>query len=239
MSSSAPQPAKDSFVCLKCNGEIPAGGKFCLNCGVAIDSSASREVPAQAQPSTSRKQHRPDRYPKNLLQWTLVLSHSAQVLALILAGIWTYKTFYESELPMLERHLSTHARLEWKQIPGTKSGCLSELTITVKNTGKSSVDINAVNVAVWMRPFAISAKTPELVDEKKLMQSEPFFKEQITEGYLVRHYPPGAQVEQTMDWWMPKSPGQIMLADVSLISNQEMKYGAKSTDWDYVCKAVK
>jgi hypothetical protein len=113
--------------------------------------------------------------------WTDVASHIAQVIALVLAGIWTYKTFFESERPSLEAKPDVASELSWAAAPDP-GFCDAQFKIEFQNNGKQSLDTAAIRVEGWLaEPREPSGGDPTLIDPDYLQkEGTPFFDETMS-----------------------------------------------------------
>jgi hypothetical protein len=235
VSQSAPQELPS---CPQCKANIAPGSKACPQCGKSLlpEKVPEKEVTPPSKPVEGSQAQQPQGWrPKTLLEWTQSVANVAQVLALIVAGMWVCVTFYKSEWPGLEPHLSSRVALKWRDVPAVKSACEAEVAITLENAGKVSADTSGMTVSVWLAPFKEDFKKPKVVDESTLKAGTPFFKKTLTQSYLVGHFPPGVKAEEDLNFWIPQNAGQIAYVDVAFTSKQKMKYPLVASDWDYVC----
>ena len=230
----AQPPLQERSSCPQCKSKITSDAKFCPNCGEKLLQDQETVSSKPSEESRLKQQHW-IRTPKSLLDWTQSVANVAQVLALILAGIWAYNKFYESERPSLEPHLSSIVALKWRNVPGVKSTCEAEVAITLENTGKASADITDTTISVWLTPFKGDFKEPQVVDEGELTAGTPLFQKTLTQSYLVGHFPPGVKAEEDLNFWIPRNTGQIAYVDVEFTSKKKMNHPPGGSDWDYVC----
>jgi hypothetical protein len=81
-------------------------------------------------------------YTDNLTKWI-------QVIALCIAAWWTFTNYSVADKPSLEPNISVDAGFVvdnngWE--PGT---CMAKYTITVRNEGKVSFDVNEIHFRAW------------------------------------------------------------------------------------------
>jgi len=168
--------------------------------------------------------------------WTDSLSHIAQILALILAGIWTYKSFWQTDKPSLEPHLTSTADISWNRIPASKGVCEAVLDVTLENIGKRSVDVTQMRIKGWL------VDSPRPVDDKPLfspyddvMKGQQFFDQTFTGGYLIDHYPPGVKVEDSFTWYFKEKQAKSAFWQVTFTTKETVRYNAAAAIGDFVC----
>ena len=125
-----------------------------------------------------------------------------QVIALVLAAVWTIMTFEFGEAVFLKPIASVDGDLSWAPVEGSND-CYVTFDNTLKNVGKTAFDVNKVVIKIWRTPVPSSGTkldSPSYLDFDKLETSSPFFEKAIPEGNLVRHFPPGVGSGQTFLW---------------------------------------
>ena len=171
--------------------------------------------------------------------WADTISKVAQVLALVLAGIWTYKTFYESEKPGLERRLSTSIARTWAAIPNDRDRCEVTLDVDVENTGKQAVDVTSVTIAGWISDrLPQKSGTPQFFDSRDVEAGQKFFDKSVDSPILVGHFPPGSTRTDAFVWYFKNEPGKVALWKVKLTTSKPTQFGTSGYLWDYVCSGL-
>lgn len=61
-----------------------------------------------------------------------IAKNVVEVLALIVAGLWAYTQFHETESPSLELRSFSNSKLTWFEI-SDPTYCAGELSISIKN----------------------------------------------------------------------------------------------------------
>jgi hypothetical protein len=88
---------------------------------------------------------------QNWRQWWLVSDISknwAQVLGLIVAGVWVSFTFALQTCPAREKQLASESKLTW--LPGpTPDTCIANLYVKVTNISTRSVYVRRVEAQIW------------------------------------------------------------------------------------------
>jgi hypothetical protein len=172
----------------------------------------------------------------SIQSWTDSLSHIAQVLALILAGFWTYKSFWETERPSLEAHLTSTSDISWNKIPNSKGVCEAVLDVTLENIGKRSVDVTQMRIKGWLidAPRTVG-ENPVFFPDDEIMKGHPFFDQVFTSAYLIAHYPPGVKIGDSFTWYFKEQPRRSAYWQVTFTTSEALRYDAKSAIGDFVC----
>jgi hypothetical protein len=76
-----------------------------------------------------------------------------EIFAIFVGGFWVYQNYVESDVPALELRASVSSELSWEQT--APESCLAEYTVTFKNIGKRSIDLEKQpTVSVWLHDFS-------------------------------------------------------------------------------------
>jgi hypothetical protein len=164
------------------------------------------------------------------------LSKIAQILALLLAGLWTYKTFYEADRPALEPRLNTSNAVYWAAIPGDHNNCEATLSVTVQNTGRQSVDVTAVEVAGWLSdPISTRGTDPTLIVGADLVRGKKFIDGPVPSKILIGHYPPGTSRTDSFVWYFANEQGKVVSWEVDYQTSRPTQFPSNTYFWSYVC----
>jgi hypothetical protein len=174
-----------------------------------------------------------------------------QIVAVIVAAWWAIHVFGRTTEPGLEFRGTTESKITWSE--GTdKSNCLGTYTASIKNDGLSSFEVKAVTVTGWLYSTSQGGNShvaslsegdaiqPVFIDYDLIKQSTPFSHMTFHEpGPLVWHYPPGIMAYQSWDWSFPKKPGQGVLFQVEVKTDQGKNVSPTSSVADTVCPTSK
>ena len=136
--------------------------------------------------------------------WSEVIKNYAQIVAVIIAGFWTYHVFTQKESPNLQHRASASSEINWIRENGP-----SEFTVlfnvTLENTGVTAFNISKIQVRGW--EFSLDSKDGNLTyyDYEKIMAATPFFDRtyntQTTKLLpFPQHYPPGVAFTNSFGW---------------------------------------
>lgn len=168
--------------------------------------------------------------------WTESLSHVAQILALLLAGFWAYKTFGESEKPVLEPHLTARADISWSELPNANDRCQGIVDLSLENIGKRAVDITAFTIDGWITEIPERRDSPSFIDDNDLKKvGTNFFHQTFTSGYLLGHFPPGVNAEDSFTWEFKNQPSKVAIWEITFTPREDTKYSAGAFVSDFVC----
>jgi hypothetical protein len=168
---------------------------------------------------------------------TDTISKMAQVIGLVIAGLWVYKTYFESVEPGLEFRGTLGTELTWTKSSNSLD-CLGTLNVIVGNDGLKSFNISQVHIRGWLYtsdpeisggsmnvPIPKPTPTnPVPIDVAQIEANPTFYdklypdrKKPTDSTILTTHYPPGARSHQRWDFIFKKTPGQgvIFRADVT------------------------
>jgi hypothetical protein len=112
-----------------------------------------------------------------------------QIVAIIVAGIWTYIVFVRTEEPALEFRPKVTSSLEWMPIDEGKA-FLGEFTVTIQNIGRRSFDIDAVHLKIWITKLPSVTSGIAFVNLDEMQVGSPAFDRTISGSALSGHYSP-------------------------------------------------
>jgi hypothetical protein len=173
------------------------------------------------------------RHEGSIQTWSASLSHIAQVIALLLAGIWTYRTFYLSENPGLEPRGEASVDLHWDAFQDSNDICLAVLTVRFHNMGKRSIDVRNVRIIGWLSDRLSSVPGPRFIDSHDLEHGLNFFDQTLPKSHLIDHYPPDADRHEGFVWYFQKQPKKFAYFKVEL--ETEPPQAGNATAWKDVC----
>jgi hypothetical protein len=198
-----------------------------------------------------------------MFQWTTndglnkavdTLTKAAQVIALLVAGWWTYRVFRLSIFPTLEIRDSGDANINWSK-SSDPSDCEGSLDISLSNDGVSPFDVSEMTVTGWLYtsdkklagPKDISVPKPTVsspvsVEIDQIRGNEHFYQQTFdstSTSTLVAHYPPGNKSHDSLIWHFRKAKGQGVLYLVEYkITNSDSNTVAKAWVTDDVCNLL-
>jgi hypothetical protein len=154
-------------------------------------------------------------------------------LAIIVAGLWALKLYRETEWPAQEKRPSIQSDLQWTN--KSADNCIAEYTATFKNVGKTSIDLDRVQLHVWSVRRQAPTQDVEYFDPQEVMKNKSVLDRTLTNNEFASHYPPDVGDTVTSNVFVKRNPGQVVL----------FKYGFKQKDfkedswidyrWGYAC----
>ncbi len=78
-----------------------------------------------------------------------LIKNLVEVIAIIVAGIWAYSKYIETDKPLFEPRASSKSDFEWYQIPQSES-CLARFGVTIKNIGRHPFKMNQATIRAWL-----------------------------------------------------------------------------------------
>lgn len=112
-----------------------------------------------------------------------------EIIAIFVAGYWTYLKFIRTEAPLYE----TNTSINWSLSPPEERGgnCLRFFNVTLENTGKSVFTVERVVTRVWK--FSLQEdKAVVFVDLDRIESQKPVFQKEFPDpafGDKTRWYP--------------------------------------------------
>ena len=173
--------------------------------------------------------------------WTEVLSHIAQVLALVIAAFWTYKTFLESEQPSLQPKPDVSSDLSWENTPDGKF-CDADFVVEFRNDGKQSLEAKNVQFQVWIVPNPEpKGDHPLLLDPEVLKTQGISIGDSRQSGALIGHFPPGVSHRDTFSWRFKRSDAdKFAVFQVTVeVQSSDGSFSNYAGNWEPVCGYAK
>ena len=171
-------------------------------------------------------------------KWTDTASKFAQILALILAGLWTYRTFYESEAPDLEARLDISSSVVWGEVPGSDGTCEAVVNVKVENTGKRAVDVTGMKVVGFISDIPKTAEKASYISAASVERGDQFAREsdKFLSKPLIGHFPPHASRNDSFVWYFKKQPAKIASWRFIFDTKQSLPSNNGAYNWDYLCE---
>lgn len=114
-----------------------------------------------------------------------------EIIALVVAGLWAYSKFAETEKPSLETRGRMESTLKWYPV-ASPTHCLGQFAVSLTNIGQTSIDIDRVRLRIWVVPFPPADQTNAVtyVDTTKFQDGTAVLDRDMGMRSLVGHYPP-------------------------------------------------
>jgi hypothetical protein len=150
-----------------------------------------------------------------------VVSHIAQVFAFLLAAIWTYKAFWESERPGLKAKPAVTSDLNWNFFPDNPDLCNASFRVEFKNGGKQSLNIETVVYEAWLADVKkpTGDATVSINPESLMRTGESIWTKTLEQSMdpkakpmpLLGHFPPGYTEHDTQDFLLTKTKDKFIV----------------------------
>ena len=173
-------------------------------------------------------------------KWLALVSTLAQILAIGIAGVWTYQKFMKTEAPSLELHPDVSSDLTWGRTHQADQ-CKANFIVYVANKGRTSFTVEKVEIRAWEIAAPGKVSKPWFWDvEKVKAQGNYFFDEEFREGRLSGHYPPGFSRHTAFSWpAVPRADSGLILFSAAVAlrdSKGNVVTPPPFTDyWDETC----
>lgn len=153
----------------------------------------------------------------SLKDWSEISKNFAQIVAFVVAAIWTYQMFVQKEAPMLQRHATTGGNFIWSASHDGK--CEGSYYVSLKNDGRTDFDVRQVRLRMWMFESPGGSFGYSFVDLAAIKAHEPVFDKAIRDGAFVRHFPPGHERNERFAWFFRKEPERNILVNVDFFTD--------------------
>ena len=213
-----------------------------------MSNPATAPAKAPAASATPAEQDRPEQRrgvlswcnqnERTIRRWSIVVTNIAQVATLIVVGMWSMHRFKQSEEPSLKPHLRTGIHLKWVRIPKAKDRCMAELTLSLENPSKQSIEITQVHVKGWLTTIS-SKEHPPFIADAELRQGKLFVDQTFTgtDSYLLGPLQPGGSVNNSFLFQLGNDPTKRVHweAEFDAKAQQDLGYRPWASEWDFVC----
>lgn len=122
-----------------------------------------------------------------------------EILVFVVAGVWSYYHFYESEKAALSTKGKVIVDLKWLPFPNSTEQCYADFNVTIENPKESHRVFKVISIKVEL--FYVDIKlliNDTFIDYDKLSSGRPVKNCQSEEntpecenGYLIASYAPG------------------------------------------------
>jgi hypothetical protein len=148
--------------------------------------------------------------------WVDITNKTMQILALLVAGWWSWNLWSRTSAPGLESKLNVQTDVNWNP-SSNKDDCQASLSIDLKNEGQRSVEVDEVTITAWMIDLqsfnAPSKLQPTFLDTEFIESHGTRVYGPASDGPaqkdLIGHYSPGVGHNSTVAALFKKSPGTI------------------------------
>ncbi|WP_126454405.1 hypothetical protein [Sulfuriflexus mobilis] len=175
-----------------------------------------------------------------LARYTDIAKNLAQILALIVAAVWTYLLFIRTEVPSLEFRANTSSSLEWHDLDSNR--CIASFRVDHENTGRSSYDVAAYRWRVWEYAAPDSGKKIDYIDLQAIQDQAPLMERVVPDeerkaGPFITHYPPGTAFGHNFEWVVEKQPHRFLFFRLDLaVDGIKNKESWHTGSWGVACK---
>jgi hypothetical protein len=129
---------------------------------------------------------------------TEIIKSIAEIIALIVAGLWAYSHFQETEKPSLESRVHSESVISWFQLP-SPNHCLGSFGVSFKNIGKKAIDFNNATLRVWIMKQPPSGKIITYLDPAYFLSEKPIYERSfgidIDKVGVLGHFPPDTEAQ--------------------------------------------
>ena len=166
---------------------------------------------------------------------TEIIKSIAEIIALIIAGLWAYSHFQETEKPSLESRVHSESVMGWFKLP-SPNYCLGSFGVSFKNIGKQAIDFNSATLRVWIMEQPPQGKIITYLDPAYFLSEKPTFERSfgidIDKVGLLGHFPPDTESQTDFTFSFEKQTSKV-----ALFSFESNGQGVKIRErrWSYIC----
>ena len=150
------------------------------------------------------------------------ISKWVQVVALVLAGYWSYTHFFKVEAPSL----ATVAHVELASIDFNPDdiGCQLHIGVVIQNDGRTSFDVGRTQVLGWRSQVPrATAENPAYLNIDEMRKGERVLSaDSVPDSYLNKNYPPGSSYDQDFVWEFKSLDGLYLFEITSIDRNDKL-----------------
>ena len=166
---------------------------------------------------------------------TEIIKGIAEIIALIVAGLWAFSNFQKTEMPSLESRANSESNMLWFESTDPKH-CVGSFGVKIKNIGKKAIDLDDALLRVWItdQPHfdkGISYIDPKQLQTEKATYEKSFIFKQDVSG-LLGHFPPDTEGQTDFTFSFEKKSQKIVLFSFEA-DGPEMHI--RQRRWSYVC----
>jgi hypothetical protein len=165
--------------------------------------------------------------PSKIHAWVDTINKLVQIVAVLVAAIWTWSVFSRTNAPGLEPKLNVRSELSWSDTDD-KDVCTAAFHMGAKNDGQRAIEIETISVAAQIVDLNTLPKPPESgeplpIDLKFIREhgheldvgdAEPLPTD------LVDHYAPGVQDDSEATFRFRRSPNRLILFRADLTGRE-------------------
>jgi hypothetical protein len=180
-----------------------------------------------------------------------VIKNYMQIVAIVIAGIWTASVFYQKDKPALQFRVDGKGDVQWEQ-GQTSDACRAVFDVAFQNIGTTSFDIEKVRIRAWR--FSKPPKkendsaiyydfNPYLVKENLITDRTYLTAAKSSQADvvlpLVGRYPSGVGYNHSFEWEVRRDPGQMIFFRTDLYRKaDETETPWYFGGWSPICAGV-
>jgi hypothetical protein len=174
-----------------------------------------------------------------------MLKNAVTILAIVIAGFWTYTKFIRVEAPTLEPRGSASSSIYWNDLEGGK--CEAVFDVNFANTGNTSFDVTKLEVRGWKfrrnwitGQFATYLDIDEVRNKGELIFQKTY-SERLSGGnhMFIGHYSPTNTFRHSFVFSIDKAPDQNVYFEADFYINGNDQIQSYSGSWDSTCNFPK
>lgn len=167
-----------------------------------------------------------------------VAKNLVQIIAILVAAIWTYLVFVRTEGPLLEARASAHSDLVWYP-SSAYDACIAQLYVTFENIGKAAFRIDRVQLRAWSFDRRLRRdEALHYVDLTEIQKVEPLFSKDYGVGPFAKRYPPGESFRHTFEWVVRREEAAELYFRIDFFEPDSSSSSWHTGSWSPFCQST-
>lgn len=159
----------------------------------------------------------------------------AEIMALIVAGLWAFSNYQEAEKPSLEHRASSESSMLWfKSVD--KKHCLGSFGVKIKNIGKKAINLDKAVLRVWIVGQPPLERNLTYLNPEQFNVDKPIFEKSFNYGAdklgLLGHFPPDTDGQTDFTFDFEKNGQNIALFSFEAFGGN---IDIRERRWSYIC----
>lgn len=240
-----PARSKEPLLCSSCGAPTDGQSTLCSKCAGEHSPKPAAETPPPAPPAPDDGAGKKGavcawlkRHERALQHWSHFARNCAEIIALVLVGLWSLEKFKEMDEPGLKPRLSADMEIAWTEVPQEPDMCEAKVTLKLENSSKQRITITTMRMNGWLSAIP-GQDHPPFISEEELRQGEYFFHRTLPNTYLLGPLSPGAKVDDEFLFQFKKDPPRRVFWEATFKTDPNLDQDPLAADWDFVCNFKK
>jgi hypothetical protein len=136
-----------------------------------------------------------------------IIKNITEIMALLIGATWALYNFQIKDAPTLENSVASDCKLTIDSLEGSKN--IVKFLLHVKNIGKTSFEVDSVQVKYWLLPIDTMLKSSVFSAESYMKQKTADFL--LTDHAFTYHYSPEKECSERYNLFLDQRPDCVLL----------------------------